>query len=471
MLLLLGRCGLERLAEPLRALGHEVTVAPPNALELIESLRPELIYADLFCDLPHLDSALPSLAGALPGDTVFRAPRLPGADRSPLLGRPTIDPMALWARHGILSDAVRFGPGHGEAEHGPLGASRLDGRDAGVIEAQAVHARWHARHRGPRKCVVVDLDDTLIHGRLAAEDFAGRNPAWGGDAPEEESYWRAPRGLHLALRELQARGILLALATRNDPALLPLFRRRPSPVLAPLLDLDDFVAVAAGYGEKSAMLARIATELGLGMDSLAFVDDRAVEREEVHAVWPEVLCFDTATAAWQLPEAPELWSDGAASLDRTRSYRSRAAVVAAADPLAFLRGLDLRATVRPARPDDLPRVRELFQRTNQLVLNAARPQPEVVDDLYVAFVQDRLADHGLVAAGLFASSPRRLLAFACSCRVLPHRVAASLLGAMLAAEPEATATRDATDRNGASLTLLAEAAAGPAPYLHLTVCR
>lgn len=465
MLLLLGRCGLERLAEPLRAHGHEVTVGAPTDLHLLDALKPELVYADLFSDLPHLPSARST--APFPRDTIFRAPRLPTADRALLEGRPTIEPLALWARHGILNDAVRFGPGHGEAEHGPLGCSRLDGRDAGEVEAQALHARWHARHRGPRKCVVVDLDDTLIYGRIADEDFTGRNPAWGGDLPEEESFWRAPRGLHLALRELRARGLLLALATRNAPALLPLFRRRPGPVLAPLLDIEDFVAVAAGFGEKSVMLRQIAADLGLHTDSLAFVDDSAFEREEVRAALPEVLCFDSVSAAWQLPEAPELWTEAPLSVHREQSYRSRAAVSASTDPLAFLSGLELQAIVRPARPEDLPRVRELFLRTNQLALTDLRPQPTTVDGLYVGFARDRLADHGLIAAALF--SPQRLLAFACSCRVLPHRVAPSLLHAMLSLQPGAQAAYQPTPRNGASRGLLEEAARGRAPYLELSI--
>ena len=465
MLLLLGRCGLERLAEPLRALGHEGTGAAPGDRGLIEALKPELVYVDLFSDL---FSELPLDPDLFPPGTIFRGPRLP-TSHSPLTGRPTIDPLALWARHGILNDAVRFGPGHGEAEHGPLGCSRLDGRDAGEIEAQALHARWHARTRGPRKCVVVDLDDTLIHGRIAAEDFTERNPAWGGQLPEEESFWRAPRGLHFGLRELRGRGLLLALATRNDPALLPLFKRRPGPVLAPLLDLDDFVAVAAGFGEKSAMLRQIAADLGIGTDSLAFVDDSAFEREEVRAALPEVLVFDSAAAGWQLPEAPELWSEAPLSVHREQSYRSRVAVTAAADPLAFLSGLGLRATVRPALPEDLPRVRELFQRSNQLALTAQRPQPDSTAGLYVGLVHDRLADHGLVAAALFGSSPHRLLAFACSCRVLPHRVAPSLLHAMLQLEPGAQAAYEPTPRNGASGGLLEEASLGIAPWLALSV--
>ena len=111
-----------------------------------------------------------------------------------------------------MPDEAAHGLGHGEAAFG--------GPDPAAIEADALHTLWHAWVHGPVKCVVVDLDDTLVHGRVTDEDFEANNPAYQSEGPKGpvlEGWWRLRRGLHEALRVAQSRGIVLALATRNDP--------------------------------------------------------------------------------------------------------------------------------------------------------------------------------------------------------------------------------------------------------------
>jgi FkbH-like protein len=509
VILLLGQCGLERLAEPLRAAGHTVTVAGWSQVELVETLAPALVYVDLF----DWELSLPLVGSALRGEpiradldvrrlvvdalrtapVVYRAPRpLPAGWCAPdpvtpqlaalIAEAPQIDLSGLWARHGILSDAVRFGPGHGEAELGELGRSRLSGESAAEVEARAVHGHWLSRTGRGRKCLVVDLDGTLIHGLISDDTFPTANPAWDpsdSDVEAESAWWRVPRGLHLSLRALQGRGVLLALATRNDLSTVhSRFRRRP-PVPGPAgaalslcLDVDDFVIVEAGFGPKSEMCQRIAASLGIATDALVFVDDSPFERLEVQTHLPEVLVVDP-NEAWRLVELAELQapSPTAATSLRAASYQSRLATAAtsAADLEQFLVDLDLWVSVRPAQIGDLPRVRELFLRTNQLVLNGDRPQPHTVDGVWVASVRDRLADHGLVAAGLFGrgtDGDSALLAWACSCRVLPHRVAASILWRMCRQHGDVRIQREDTGRNGAARGLIEEAAKGPARWVH-----
>ncbi len=531
MIALLGRCGLERLAAPLRErTGAEVAVTAWNDVALVEQQRPALVYVDLY-DWTLL---MPVVAAALRGDAdalaatlqhpavearraVVQALRgLQGADvavawrglRPPpgfhppdaglrdvlaalaglVEGERVIDVAGLWARHGILDDGVRFGPGHGEPELGELGHSRLSGEPAAAVEARAVAGLWHAARSGPRKCVVVDLDDTLVHGELAADEFSGRNPAWGeasdvlSGPAAELAWWKVPRGMHLALRELQRRGLLLALATRNDPALVARrFKRRPvqgqpaASALGLALDVDDFVVVQAGFGPKSTSCRRIADLLGVGPGALVFVDDRQVERAEVRRNLPEVLVIDgpAATMPWRMLEHPQLQvlATSPAAAVRAASTRSRVRVAATPpeDLAAFLTGLGLVARVRPARDADLPRVRELFARTNQLTLTALRPQPVETEGLLVAELQEQGLDHGLVAAGLFTTDgdQRQLAAWACSCRVLPHQVAGSILWGMQQLEPTARVSREDTGRNAASRPLLEQADAGPAPWVRV----
>lgn len=539
MILLLGRCGLERLAEPLRALGHEVQVAAWTQVDLVEGLAPELVYVDLF----DWDSVIPLVSAVLAGEeplvdptplsavvaalrgapVVYRGLRPPPGGAFGLLSsRPAraleaaltslrevvaeervLDVAALWARGGFATDQVAHGLGHGESHEGV------------AAEASWLHALWVARTRGPIKCLVVDLDETLIHGELVDEAFAARNPAYlpTGEAPGGtvlEGFWRLKRGLHEALRVVRSRGIVLAVATRNDPQLLATrWLKRPSlvdgeagvyaetyagldeaarersfeahPQVLDRLALgpDDFVIHEAGFGAKSAACRRIAARLGVSLDALAFLDDSPFEREEVRSGAPGVCVLEGSPAEVReqlLTGAPfQVWEETPSASLREGSYQSRAAVLNEADSgraalETFLSGLELEIGVREAVAADLPRARELLQRTHQLDLTGRRPSlagsleslRESGTRLYLGWCRDRIADHGLVALGVFQGG--QLESWVCSCRVLPHRVAATLLGEMLRREPGATAERVETGRNAASLGLI-EACAQPAPWV------
>ena len=263
--------------------------------------------------------------------------------------------------------------------------------------------------------------------------------------------------------------------TRNDPALVAArLRRRPGadPALSLLLDVEDFVAIEAGFGPKSDALRRLAAGLGLGLEALLFVDDSPTERAEVCQNAPEVAVLEGTPLEFgeRLLAHPALvpWEvDPETAARRADSYRSRAAVVQARpEALAeFLLGLRLEVAVRPATAADLGLVRELLARSHQLTLNGQRPQPATPEGVWVALARDRLADHGLVAAGVLAEG--RWVAWACSCRVLPHQLAPSILWAMRQAAGGGTAVWEATGRNGAARCLVEESAAGLAPWVRL----
>jgi FkbH-like protein len=424
---------------------------------------------------------------------LYRKPRFPSPLFSTvtdpttelLAGAKVLDLEALWAWHGILSEEVRYGPTHGEAD--ATEKSRLNGKSAVEVEAEVLWNMFQSRQRGPVKCIVVDLDDTLIHGLMAEDEFHRRNPAY---LPEgetavgtvEEGWWRLNRGLHTALRTMQQRGIVLALATRNDPDLLSKrFCKRPmddtplSPALHALsVGPSDFVTITAGFYDKSRMCRQIADRLGIGLDSLLLLDDSLVEREEVsiHAPGVRILNGKVEEFRQQLLWGPDcqVWEVTPEAALRAQSYRSRAAIEEV-DPLSvetFLKGLQIQLTIRRALPSERPRVEELLRRTHQLNLTGKLPDLEE-NDLYVGFCRDRLSDHGLVAAGVFGGSPRQLLAWCCSCRVLPHRVAPTFLWAMLTQEPGVIPVRVPNERNGATMYLIEEAGGGPASWLQWEV--
>src|SRR5215207_9813937 len=120
------------------------------------------------------------------------------------------------------------------------------------------------------KCVVWDLDDTV----------------WDGILLEDREVKLRPHVVRI-LETLDGRGILHSIASRNDRDL----------ALAKLQEfgLDEyFLYPQINWGSKAASIARIAQDLNIGLDAIAFVDDQPFEREEVAFVHGQVLCLDSA---------------------------------------------------------------------------------------------------------------------------------------------------------------------------------
>ena len=123
------------------------------------------------------------------------------------------------------------------------------------------------------KCVVWDIDNTLLTGVYleSGDQPPGADPVLAG-----------------VLAELGGRGILHALASKNPPEAAAHTARVTG---------WDFAAARCGWGAKSEALTQIAAGLGLGVDTLAFVDDDPYERAEVSSALPQVMVLSPEEAA------------------------------------------------------------------------------------------------------------------------------------------------------------------------------
>ena len=131
-----------------------------------------------------------------------------------------------------------------------------------------------------RRCLVLDLDNTLWGGVIGDDGVEGHHARATGRTARPSSTSRS------AIKELSQRGIVLAVASKNDPevARRP-FLEHPDMVLK----LDDFAAFVADWGPKSdGHPQRSPRRSGLGLDALTFLDDNPYERAEVRRALPEV---------------------------------------------------------------------------------------------------------------------------------------------------------------------------------------
>ncbi|HEX5759851.1 MAG TPA: HAD-IIIC family phosphatase [Thermoanaerobaculia bacterium] len=289
-----------------------------------------------------------------------------------------------------------------------------------------------------KKCVVLDLDNTLWGGVVGEEGAAGVKVGPGD--PEGEAF----ADFQHRLKALQARGILLALCSKNNPAdALEVFQTRPEMPLR----LEDFAALEIGWEPKPQGLARIAEALNVGLDSLVFVDDNPAEVSLVNQMLPAVKTLllppdpaDFAAALDRLTEFEKtaILEDDAQKTRQYRQNRERHELQLAAGDLAtYLASLRTEVTIQRARREDLPRVQQLFAKTNQFNLTTRRYSAAEVErfaaspqaELWVTRARDRFGDLGTIGVALLKREARTLTidSLLMSCRALGRGIETAMM--------------------------------------------
>jgi FkbH-like protein len=302
-----------------------------------------------------------------------------------------------------------------------------------------------------RKCVVLDLDNTLWGGVVGEDGPQGIR--LGSTAPGSE-YVEFQR----FLATLPQRGILLAIASKNNPDdALEVIRGHEAMVLRE----GAFSALRINWRPKPENLASIAEELNIGVDSLVYVDDNPDEREQMRQLLPQVLTVDLprdpALYRSTLERLPELQVLGITEEDRLRAgqyvaKREREQIrVQAASVDDYLRSLGIKVAIDPLTEPDVSRVAQLFQRTNQFNVTTRRYDAGAVlrilgDSAWRSWTlraSDRFGDHGLVATALARANGTEwtLDSFLMSCRVIGYGIETALLADIIAAATAAGATR------------------------------
>ncbi|MCR5485906.1 MAG: HAD-IIIC family phosphatase [Lachnospiraceae bacterium] len=257
-----------------------------------------------------------------------------------------------------------------------------------------------------RKCLILDLDNTLWGG-IVGED--GLN----GIEIGELGAGRAFSDLQRWCLELKKRGILLAVCSKNDEdqAKEP-FEKHPDMIL----HLDDFAVFVANWEDKASNIRWIQSVLNIGFDSMVFLDDNPYERNLVRELIPEV-------TVPELPEDPaeylsflqplhlfETASFALKGADRTGLYHAEAkrreAESASVSIEEYLQSLEMTAEAKPFDAFHYPRIAELSQRSNQFNLRTVRYLEDEIrhlaeDEGYLTryfMLRDRFGDYGLISA-------------------------------------------------------------------------
>lgn len=317
--------------------------------------------------------------------------------------------------------------------------------DESFMPLYAEHvARAIAALRGrSRKCLILDLDNTLWGGVIGDDGLEGIKIAQ-GDATGEA--YLAVQHYALALRN---RGVVLAVSSKNsDEIARAPFREHPEM----LLKEEHFAVFQANWSDKATNIKAIAKELSLGLDAMVFLDDNPVERALIRQTLPDV-------SVPELPEDPALFVRTLAaagyfeavtfsSEDRNRAamYQSNARRVAlqkqAVDLDSYLASLDMEIVFAPFDQMGRARISQLINKSNQFNLTtrryselevaAAQEDPEVFT-LQVRLV-DTFGDNGMICAVICRPTGVRSWAidtWLMSCRVLGRKVEQMVLREIL----------------------------------------
>lgn len=311
-----------------------------------------------------------------------------------------------------------------------------------MIEQRSLMKSEHARHK-TIKCVVWDLDNTLWHGTLLEDDQITLR-----------------REIVNVIKMLDSRGILHSIASKNDHA-------TTMAVLQQLGVSEYFLYPQINWNSKASSIREIAKLINISVDTLAFVDDQAFERDEVAFEIPEVLCID-ALDALQIVNLPAmnprfLTEDSARRrlMYQADIERNRAEKDFVGPDEKFLATLDLAFTIKLASEDDLQRAEELTVRTHQLnstgytytydELNAFRQSD--THRLFIAGLDDRYGTYGKIGLALVECQAEiwtiKLLLM--SCRVMSRGVGTIMINYIMSQAKELGVRLQAefvsTDRN------------------------
>ena len=226
----------------------------------------------------------------------------------------------------------------------------------------------------PKKGLITDLDETLWKGIVGEVDAEG--VSW-----DLASHSQVHGLYQQMLRALAASGVLIGVASKNDPAVVErAFARRDL-----RLPKESVFPIEVHWEAKSSSAGRILKAWNIAADSVVFVDDSPMELAEVKAAWPQMECLafpgkDPAGVEAFLRKLRDLFGKPNVvaedalrlqSLRRSAEFRNEAEHSGGA-PESFLAqaGATITVEVNPSASDG--RILELVNKTNQFNLNGHR---------------------------------------------------------------------------------------------------
>ena len=433
----------------------------------IEDIFPALLAAclDSAAALPKLMDEVKAFAAdiarlraAFKGTLVISTPPYPAMPGYELFetsgaGMPVFNTLyQLWIQEMLKIDGVRLFDL--QAQLLDFGAKNAhDTRNWYLYRQPYAEEFWHdigvtlgrivaAEKRAPKKCVVLDLDNTLWGGIVGEDGIEGLQ--LGGEFPGTVF-----RDFQRYLMHLKSKGVLLAIASKNNSAdVFEVFDKHDAMVLS----RRDIVHFEIGWESKVDSVKRIAQKLNIGLDSIVFVDDSAKEIGEMRERMPDVSCVQVPDEIADLPallahtdyfDFVEITAEDRSRTELLVTEKMRQQAQEGMSEADFRKSLGLKITVFTAEKQHLARITQLVNKTNQFNLTTLRRTQSEIETLagdksvcvLGMDVKDKYGDYGLVGAGILKKQNAACIidTLLMSCRVLGRGAEEALLAGISAA--------------------------------------
>ena len=292
-----------------------------------------------------------------------------------------------------------------------------------------------------KKCLVLDFDNTLWGGVIGE---VGVN---GIELGPDSSRGKAFLDFQLTIKDLVSRGVLIAGCTKNEKQTALSGLSHPNSILRP----EDFAVIEASWDPKPVAIKRIIETLNIGSRSLVFVDDSKIE---VHAVKTEFPEIESVVLDSKFPEKyssmvlqpryfesikltkEDISRKGTQASPRVKKLQS----VSTYDHVQMLRDLNAVATIGKPSLDQLERVTQLVNKTNQFNLNGIRRTPSEIKRLaqdsdsclLIGEFKDDLTNYGVVTVigGQFVGDYFRVDVWVMSCRTFDRYLEHAMISAL-----------------------------------------
>lgn len=289
-----------------------------------------------------------------------------------------------------------------------------------------------------KKCLVLDLDNTLWGGVIGEDGIDGIKLG-------KDEIGNIYLNFQKAIAGIKEKGILLALCSKNnmDDAKEVFYKHKYS-----ILKWNDFIIKKINWKQKDVSIKEIAKELNIGEDSLVFIDDNPFEMEIVRT--------NTNVIVPEFPENIEDLLNFILNVDeryfsrmkiteedkeKTKQYIDnikREELRTSTKTLEeYVKTLKMELTIEPFKNENLARISQMTQKTNQFNFTTKRYSENDILNLsqnpdYVIFtgkVKDKFGNYGVVLLLIAEIQNKQAFidTFLMSCRVIGRFVENSFI--------------------------------------------
>ncbi|MHA1749052.1 MAG: HAD-IIIC family phosphatase [Promethearchaeota archaeon] len=288
-----------------------------------------------------------------------------------------------------------------------------------------------------KKCIVLDLDNTLWGGIVGEDGFDGI--ALGNDYPGN-----CYREFQKELLKLYHRGILLAINSKNnEDDCFEVIDKHPGMILR----RKHFAAYRINWKDKATNLLELAQEINIGIDSMIFIDDNSRECELIRQKFPECKVIELPKTIYDLPKIiqvlPDIENIRLTEEDKKRGEMYQAQIArrslrkTVSNLEDYLKSLEIEVFIEEANNFSISRIAQLTQKTNQMNLTTRRYSESDIRSfmegnnslVYYVSAKDRLGDHGIVGVIILKIKDKECLidTFLISCRIIGLTIEQSML--------------------------------------------